>query len=144
MNTSNIQVNIGQGNLLHSVVQKGYIGVVDTLLNAGMEVDCRTSNGFTPAMIAAILDNSGMLKFLLDKGADPNAECNNGISILLYSMGYNDNSQSEILNEKTGLSVNDRENIESKEYATHEEGDEEEEETPGLDGRDERRETPVE
>jgi hypothetical protein len=42
MNSSNRKVNIGQGNLLHSVVEKGYIDIVNMLLNAGIEVYCRT------------------------------------------------------------------------------------------------------
>ncbi len=71
MSSSTYQVNIGSINVLHQAVHENHEIAVKTLLDYGLDVDSRSWKGFTPLMIAVILGNEKMARYLLSSGADP-------------------------------------------------------------------------
>jgi ankyrin repeat protein len=57
-------------------------GTVTQLLDLGRWVDKPDSNGLTPLMVAVHLRDEGMVRLLLERGADPNAQAPGGEAAL--------------------------------------------------------------
>ncbi len=62
---------------------------LDKLLQEGGKVNAKEeTNGYTPLIIAVNIQKIDLIKFLLEKGADPNIADNAGISPLMYASLY--------------------------------------------------------
>ena len=71
------------------------VGQAEKLLEAKVDVDCRTPGGRTPLMNAALHGNLEMMGLLLDHGADLEAENYNGETALYYAIyGHNEDAVS--------------------------------------------------
>jgi ankyrin repeat protein len=74
---------------LHFAAQKSSVDAVRILLNAGSAIDARDRNGNTP-LSTAVFNSRGygeVIRLLREKGADPNAENNHGVSPLKLARG---------------------------------------------------------
>lgn len=67
---------------LAEAAANGSRGMVDFLLDNGMQIDTPGKDGTTPLCAAALWGNDAMVAFLLDKGADVSAR-NEGMLVLL-------------------------------------------------------------
>ncbi len=64
---------------LHYAAEKGaHEDILGVLIKAGAKVDAPDKAGKTPLHYAAVADNVGVVKVLLESGADPNAEALDG------------------------------------------------------------------
>jgi len=61
------------GRILTDVANDGSAEDVEFLIKAGVDVDTKTSGGYTPLLIAAGRGRTRIVKMLLDAGADVNA-----------------------------------------------------------------------
>lgn len=68
--------------LLHIAARSGQLEIVSLLLQHGMQVDCKTTQGFTPLHAAAAEGRTNVARFLIQKGADVNSKTNNGFTPL--------------------------------------------------------------
>jgi len=70
------------GGALHVAAEYGWLRGAEVLLECGAEVDGRDMHGITPLLIAVSEESLPMCRFLLDRGADPNAMLPDGTSPL--------------------------------------------------------------
>jgi len=75
---------------LASAVLAGDASAVRTLIDSGHDVDCRTSDGKTVLMQAAVLGHREVAQLLLDHGADITQVSDEGLRVLDYSVMYSD------------------------------------------------------
>lgn len=61
-------------NALHAASEKGHSGVAEFLLSHEGHVEAKDSEGNTPLCIATQHQQMDLVKLLLDRGADPDAE----------------------------------------------------------------------
>lgn len=59
---------------LHHAIPGGYVQVVQTLLEAGANLQCRALNGITPLMLASRLESADIVEMLIQK--DPSLDLN--------------------------------------------------------------------
>jgi ankyrin repeat protein len=78
----------GGMSALHLAARQGYSEVASALLDAGADVNQRTTGDqSTPLLVAIINGHFDLAKQLLDKGADPNlAQLNNGVTPLYAAL----------------------------------------------------------
>lgn len=62
----------GRISLLHFMVMSRAKPGVEVLLGLGASIEVRTSKGDTPLLIATVMNDGDLTKFLLDKGANAN------------------------------------------------------------------------
>lgn len=74
------------------------VGQAKKLLDAKVNVDCRSPGGRTPLMHAALHGNLEMMNLLLDYGADLEAENFNGETVLFYSVYSHNEKITSFLN----------------------------------------------
>jgi ankyrin repeat protein len=79
-------------SLFHKAVENGMMETVDSLLDKGFDINSLDEYGYSPLMIAANTENNGLLKLLLDHGADTNIfvikqgeYINNALSIAVFA-----------------------------------------------------------
>ncbi len=74
----------GQGTALIRAAETGLVPMARTLVEAGAPVDglCHCDGGETPLWAAAIAGKTEMVRYLLEKGADPNAAAFQGATPL--------------------------------------------------------------
>lgn len=63
---------------LHYAAEEGPPESAELLIDAGISVDARDTKGQTPLHIAAIFGRAAMVRFLLERGADPTAKRKDG------------------------------------------------------------------
>lgn len=75
-------------------LRNGNFEIMDVLLNQGADINCRncTSNGQTPLMYAMESPASGStisksVRYLVEKGANPNMQDNNGSTAIMHGAG---------------------------------------------------------
>jgi ankyrin repeat protein len=72
---------------LHFAARQGQIDAAKALLEAGADINQRSSGDHsTPMLVAAINGHFDLAKVLLDKGADPNAAQHNGVTPLYAAL----------------------------------------------------------
>ncbi|WP_252258611.1 ankyrin repeat domain-containing protein [Erythrobacter aurantius] len=64
--------------------------LIDLLLTNGADIEAPSTLSLTPLHCAIILQNLELVKYLISKGADPNAICDNGFSCLMLALSSND------------------------------------------------------
>ncbi len=69
-------------NVLHAAASGGNGRVVEFLLQAGLDINARTPEGWTSLYVAARDGQAGVAKWLVFKGADLNAQSNLGATAL--------------------------------------------------------------
>ncbi len=62
--------------------------IIDSLLNAGMNIDVAMPNAYSPLFKALASDNKVAMKHLLARNANPDQGLNNGFTPLMYAVQY--------------------------------------------------------
>ena len=70
-------------NALHAAASSGNGRVVEYLLQAGLGINSRTSEGWTPLFVATRDGQANVAKWFVFKGADLNAQSNLGATALM-------------------------------------------------------------
>ncbi|CAH1782951.1 unnamed protein product [Owenia fusiformis] len=106
-----------------SAVQRGNIDVINQYLNDGIAVDTVMRTGWTALMYAANSANTPTVQLLLDKGADPNFNCDQ-YTVLIAACSSTSEFEDELLSTinlliKNGANCNayDRHHMSSLMYA---------------------------
>lgn len=73
---------------LHYAVFNGHDKLASELITRGAEVNARSPNGSTPLMLAAREGREGLIKVLLESGADPKSKNDWGDNALALAMRY--------------------------------------------------------
>jgi len=74
------------GNSLHSAAKAGDVDGIKSLLALEIFIDSRDDDkGETPLMVAAANDKLQAVKYLLEHGADPSLQANNGWNVLHFA-----------------------------------------------------------
>ncbi|MBR2068983.1 MAG: ankyrin repeat domain-containing protein [Candidatus Gastranaerophilales bacterium] len=68
-------------NLFILAASKGYKNVVDALLEHGVDINTKNSDGFSALFIVSAMNNKEMVKYLISKGADINQNADNGLEL---------------------------------------------------------------
>ena len=77
-------------NLLHHASMRGSPVMIELMLSHVPSIDSRNNEGVTALMIAAANDNLQAVGYLLEKGADPSLEDNQGMDLVDHA-SYSDN-----------------------------------------------------
>ncbi len=86
-----------EGRLIRSALN-GQSEKVHSLLQLGINPNCRSKNGFTPLMGAALVGNVPIVKLILKAGADPNMkEETNGSTALFFAADQNHTEMVKLL-----------------------------------------------
>ena len=72
-------------NTLHFAAQGGDAGIISLIYPHLPDVESKTADGQTPLIIAVAFGKRPAVKYLLEKGANPLAEDNNGLNSLFYA-----------------------------------------------------------
>jgi hypothetical protein len=78
--------NNGWTPLMHAI-HKNQKESVRALLDAGANVNARTSHGLTALMMAAAYGQEDIVQLLLERGADPRSETRDGVNALTAAVG---------------------------------------------------------
>ncbi len=76
---------------IHYAVIRGDLEIVNSLINAGAEVDALSPNESTPLMYASRYGHIRVVKLLLDKGADLSAVNSQDLTPIDFARMYNQN-----------------------------------------------------
>ena len=88
--TENVSETSTEGfTFMHVACTKGWQDVIEKLneVDPAMK-DAQSDNGVTPAMLAAFNKKTGIVKFLLDQGADVSLVNDAGLNLLHYAAFY--------------------------------------------------------
>jgi ankyrin repeat protein len=87
----NQQAGVNGWTPLMHAIHKNQKGSIIALLDAGADVNGRSSDGSTPLMMAAGYGYTDLVNVLLDRGADPHLEMSDGSNALTFAvLGAND------------------------------------------------------
>jgi uncharacterized protein len=94
-------------------------GIVELLLEAGCDINVQSDDrGFSSLMDAAQNGDQTLLRYLLDKGADPNLVSKDGQSALVIAVGRNDVDASKALLESgADADLSDKLGLSARKYA---------------------------
>lgn len=84
-NGANINYTFSQGSAIHGATYKGYLEIVQILVDNGINIDIPDQNGTTPLIYATIFNHIGIVKLLFGKGANINHKDNTGNSASDYA-----------------------------------------------------------
>ena len=73
------------GLLLHAAAKSGDIEIIQSLLSQGFQVDSRDREGVTPLMCTASNNHQVAFQMLIQNGANPALNSNNGSSLLHFA-----------------------------------------------------------
>ena len=74
---------------IHTAARRGNVARVSELLHAGVPVNTRDANGYTPLMWAANKGNVRMIRFLLKKGANARLKNQHNVTPLILATQVN-------------------------------------------------------
>ena len=81
-----------RGNALHASIHKGHISVTDFLLSVGADVNATTNNKSTPLIMASLNGQIDVVKSLMARKANLEAQHSNGcvgyIIIPVYKINF--------------------------------------------------------
>ena len=77
-------------NVLHFASQGGDPRIIHLIVNHVTDIESRTAQGYTPLMIAAVNAKLQAVNCLLEKGADPSLQDNDGWNLLHFASGGGD------------------------------------------------------
>ncbi|WP_291115227.1 ankyrin repeat domain-containing protein [Flavobacterium sp. UBA6135] len=80
-------------------ISKGELDVVKKMVSYGADVNEKT-NGMTPLMYAARYNQTEIMEFLMEKGADVKAKCKNGFTALKHAELSNATEAVQLLKSK--------------------------------------------
>ncbi|GGD26222.1 ankyrin repeat domain-containing protein [Flavobacterium orientale] len=80
-------------------ISKGEVDLVKKMVSYGADINEKT-NGMTPLMYAARYNQTEIITFLLEKGADVKAKCKNGYTALQYAEHSNATEAVQLLKSK--------------------------------------------
>ena len=83
-------------------VERNNVNTVKALLERGADVNARFLHGFTPLMRAAIVGNPGMVRLLLDKGADVAAMSDDGTTAKDIALRYHNEAIARMIDKSIG------------------------------------------
>lgn len=92
---------------LHRAVDEGDFATLKSLIDAGADVNARSSDEWTPLMLATIKGHTQMVEALLKNGADSNARNRKGWTALMFAVSMNDADTMRILL-SAGANINAR------------------------------------
>jgi excisionase family DNA binding protein len=82
---------------LHRAVNEGDFSSLQGLIAAGADVNARSSEEWTPLMLATIKGHAEMIEALLNNGADSNARNRKGWTALMFAVSMSDADSVRIL-----------------------------------------------
>jgi excisionase family DNA binding protein len=82
---------------LHRAVDEGDFAALKSLIDTGADVNARSSDEWTPLMLATIKGHTKMVEALLANGADSNARNRKGWTALMFAVSMNDADTMRIL-----------------------------------------------
>ena len=86
--------------LTYAITNKWGLDTVKTLIEHGIPLELKNSEGWTPLIEAIRAENTELIKFLLKKGADPNGKDNDGWTPWLWAAYMEDLVTLKILSKK--------------------------------------------
>ena len=92
---------------LHRAVDEGDFAALKSLIDAGADLNARSSDEWTPLMLATIKGHTEMVEALLKNGADSNARNKKGWTALMFSVSMSDADTTRILLSR-GANINAR------------------------------------
>jgi excisionase family DNA binding protein len=92
---------------LHRAVDEGDFAALNSLIDAGADVNARSSDEWTPLMLATIKGHTEMVEALLKNGADSNARNKKGWTALMFAVSMSDAETTRILLTR-GANINAR------------------------------------
>lgn len=92
---------------LHRAVDEGDFAALKSLIDAGADVNARSSDEWTPLMLATIKGHTQMVEALLKNGADSNARNRKGWTALMFAVSMSDADTLRILL-SAGANINAR------------------------------------
>jgi len=105
----------GKPHDLEEAILNGDRAKVEEYFKSNLDPNIVGRNGITPLLLAISGDNSGIVKLLLEKGANPNVKDDRGVSALWFSATKTEPSSLQLLL-KAGADVNSP-NVERRETA---------------------------
>ncbi|OJJ58826.1 hypothetical protein ASPSYDRAFT_121500, partial [Aspergillus sydowii CBS 593.65] len=70
---------------LSYATDRGYLAIVHLLLDAGAQINTADKNGCTPLMLAVLKNHDGLLRQLVQRGADIHMENKRGRTTLSFA-----------------------------------------------------------
>jgi excisionase family DNA binding protein len=92
---------------LHRAVDEGDFAALRSLIDAGADLNARSSDEWTPLMLATIKGHIEMVEALLKNGADSNARNRKGWTALMFAVSMSDADTTRILLTR-GANINAR------------------------------------
>lgn len=103
----NEALTAGQRPSLHRAVDDGDFSALKSLISSGADVNARSSDEWTPLMLATIKGHTEMVEALLKNGADSNARNKKGWTALMFAVSMSDAENMRILL-RGGANINAR------------------------------------
>lgn len=96
-----------QRHAIHIAARGGFLNIIESLLNKGVDIDKATANGESPLMLAIQSHFKPVVKYVVEKGADINVKDASGITPLDYARKYKNNRIIDFLIQKGAKSATD-------------------------------------
>lgn len=98
---------VAQRPSLHRAVDDGDFNALKSLISSGADVNARSSDQWTPLMLATIKGHTEMVEALLNNGADSNARNKKGWTALMFAVSMSD-AETMLILLKGGANINAR------------------------------------